>query len=144
MMAARKAPTTRKPTAERKKTGPKGPMKPMTEKELEQLINMIRIQCTRDEICDILNMSDTTLNRRIKEQGIEGVDNFEALYKKHQGEGKASLRRAQWKAAQDGNPTMLVWLGKQMLGQKDKQELSGPDGGAIPVEIKRTIVDPKA
>jgi len=144
MMAARKAPTTRKPAAERKKTGPKGPMKPMTEKELEQLINMIRIQCTRDEICDILNMSDTTLNRRIKEQGIEGVDNFEALYKKHQGEGKASLRRAQWKAAQDGNPTMLVWLGKQMLGQKDKQELSGPDGGAIPVEIKRTIVDPKA
>jgi len=143
MMAAHKAPTTRKPAAERKKTGPKGPMKPMTEKELEQLINMIRIQCTRDEICDILNMSETTLNRRIKEQGIEGVDNFEALYKKHQGEGKASLRRAQWKAAQDGNPTMLVWLGKQMLGQKDKQELSGPDGGANPVKIERTIVDPK-
>ena len=143
-MAARKAPTTRKPAAERKKTGPKGPMKPMTDKEFEQLVNMIRIQCTRDEICDILGMSDTTLNRRIKEQGIEGVDNFEALYKKHQGEGKASLRRAQWKAAQDGNPTMLVWLGKQMLGQKDKQELSGPNGGAIPVEIKRTIVDPKA
>ena len=52
------------------KTGPKGPMKPMSDKELEQLINMIRIQCTRDEICDILGMSDTTLNRRIKEQGI--------------------------------------------------------------------------
>lgn len=138
MMAARK------PAAERKKTGPKGPTKPMSDKEFEQLVSMIRIQCTRDEICDILNMSETTLNRRIKEQGIEGVDNFEALYKKHQGEGKASLRRAQWKAAQDGNPTMLVWLGKQMLGQKDKQELSGPDGGAIPIEIKRTIVDPKA
>lgn len=134
----------RKPAAERKKTGPKGPTKPMTDKEFEQLVNMIRIQCTRDEICDILNMSETTLNRRIKEQGIEGVDNFEALYKKHQGEGKASLRRSQWKAAQDGNPTMLVWLGKQMLGQKDKQELSGPDGGAIPIKIKRTIVDPKA
>jgi len=134
----------RKPAAERKKTGPKGPMKPMSDKEFEQLVNMIRIQCTRDEICDILGMSDTTLNRRIKEQGIPGVDNFEALYKKHQGEGKASLRRAQWKAAQDGNPTMLVWLGKQMLGQKDKQELSGPDGGAIPVKIERTIIDPKA
>lgn len=133
----------RKPAAERKKTGPKGPTKPMTDKEFEQLVNMIRIQCTRDEICDILNMSETTLNRRIKEQGIDGVDNFEALYKKHQGEGKASLRRAQWKAAQDGNPTMLVWLGKQMLGQKDKQELSGPDGGAIPVKIERTIIDPK-
>jgi hypothetical protein len=134
----------RKPVAERKKTGPKGPTKPMTDKEFEQLVNMIRIQCTRDDICHNLNMTETTLNRRIKEQGIDGVDNFEALYKKHQGEGKASLRRAQWKAAQDGNPTMLVWLGKQMLGQKDKQELSGPDGGAIPIEIKRTIVDPKS
>ena len=126
------------------KTGPKGPSKPMTDKDFEQLVGMIRIQCTRDEICNILNMSEDTLNRRIAERGIEGVQNFAALYKKHQGEGHASLRRAQWKAAQDGNPTMLVWLGKQVLGQRDKQELSGPDGGAIPIEIKRTIIDPKA
>ena len=120
------------------KTGPKGPMKPMTDKEFDQLVNMIRIQCTRDEICDILGMSDTTLNRRIKEQGIPGVNNFEALYKKHQGEGKASLRRAQWKAAQDGNPTMLVWLGKQMLGQRDKQDLdhTSSDGSMKPQVIE--------
>ena len=113
-------------------------MKPMTDKEFEQLVNMIRIQCTRDEICDILGMSDTTLNRRIKEQGIPGVNNFEALYKKHQGEGKASLRRAQWKAAQDGNPTMLVWLGKQMLGQRDKQDLdhTSSDGSMKPQVIE--------
>jgi hypothetical protein len=116
----------------------------MTDKEFDQLVNMIRIQCTAQEICDVLGMSEDTLGRRIAEREIEGVKNFADLYKKHQGEGKASLRRAQWKAAQDGNATMLVWLGKQMLGQKDKQELSGPDGGSIPVAIKRTIVDPKA
>jgi len=34
--------------------------------------------------------------------------------------GKASLRRNQWKLAQDGNATMLVWLGKNMLDQTDK------------------------
>jgi hypothetical protein len=119
------------------KTGPKGPSKPMTDKEFDQLVNMIRIQCTRDEICDVLNMSDTTLNRRIKERGIDGVTNFEALYKKHQGEGKASLRRAQWKAAQEGNPTMLVWLGKQMLGQTDKRETdhTSSDGSMTPTAI---------
>ncbi len=132
-----------KPKADRKKTGPKGPMKPMSDKEFDQLVNMIRIQCTAEEICNILNISEDTLGRRIAERNIEGVKNFADLYKKHQDEGKASLRRSQWKAAQDGNPTMLVWLGKQVLGQKDKQELSGPNGGAIPVEIKRTIVDPK-
>ena len=106
-----------------KKTGPKGPSKAMTDKDFDQLVSMIRIQCTRDEICEVLGMSDTTLTRRIAERKIEGVTNFEALYKKHQGEGKASLRREQWKAAQSGNPTMLVWLGKQVLGQKDRQEV---------------------
>ena len=28
----------------------------------------------------------------------------------------------QWSAAENGNSTMLVWLGKQYLNQKDKQE----------------------
>ena len=109
--------------AKPKKTGPKGPSKPMTDKEFRQLVELIKIQCTRDEICEVLGMSDTTLTRRIAERKIEGVTNFEALYKKHQGEGKASLRREQWRAAQSGNPTMLVWLGKQVLGQKDRQEV---------------------
>jgi hypothetical protein len=104
----------------RKKTGPKGPSKPMAEKELAQLISMIKIHCTRDEICSILGMSDTTLNRRIAEQGIPGVSNFEALYEKHAANGKASLRRMQWKAAEDGNVTALIWLGKQVLGQTDQ------------------------
>lgn len=110
----------RKMKPPRKKTGPKGPSKPMTERELTQLISMIRIHCTRDEICSILGMSDTTLNRRIAEQGIPGVENFEALYQKHSATGKASLRRMQWKSAEDGNVTAQIWLGKQMLGQTDQ------------------------
>lgn len=37
--------------------------------------------------------------------------------------GKASLRRMQFKSAEDGNVTMQIWLGKQMLGQRDKSEI---------------------
>jgi hypothetical protein len=39
----------------------------------------------------------------------------------------------QFKAAEGGNATMLIWLGKQYLGQSDKtqHELSGPGGGPI-------------
>lgn len=113
------------------KTGPKGPSKPMSDKEFRQLVEMIRIQCTRNEICGILNMSEDTLNRRIKERGEE---NFAALYKKHSGEGKASLRRLQWQAAEAGNPTMLVWLGKNMLDQRDKveQDHLSSDGSMTP------------
>jgi hypothetical protein len=117
------------------KTGPKGPSKPMSDKEFDQLVAMIRIQCTRDEICDVLNMSEDTLNRRLKERGEH---NFAALYKKHSGEGKASLRRMQWKAAEAGNPTMLVWLGKNMLDQKDKveQDHTSSDGSMKPQVIE--------
>lgn len=98
------------------------PRKVLTDEDWDKLINMIRIQCTQEEICGIFGMDHKTLNRIIKERGGEG---FSQLYKRHQDEGKASLRRAQWKAAQDGNPTMLIWLGKQMLGQKDKVEQTG-------------------
>lgn len=106
--------------AAKKKTGPKGPTKPLSEKEFQQIISMIKIHCTRDEICGVFNMSDTTLNRRIAELKIEGVENFEALYQMHSASGKASLRRMQWKSAENGNVTAQIWLGKQILGQTDQ------------------------
>ncbi len=34
--------------------------------------------------------------------------------------GRATLRRYQWQTAQAGNPALLIWLGKQILGQRDK------------------------
>jgi hypothetical protein len=103
------------------KRGPKGPSKPMNDEDYEKLVAMIRIQCTQEELCGVFGMSIDTLNRRIAERGDE---NFAGLYKKHSDEGKASLRRQQWAAAQKGNPTMLIWLGKQMLGQRDKQDIA--------------------
>ena len=123
------------------KRGPKGASKPLDTKDFNKLLNMIRIQCTQKECCSVLDMSDTTLNRRLKEMGYA---NFEDLYRKHNDEGKMSLRRLQWSAAEKGNSQMLVWLGKQYLNQKDKtnMELTGEDGGAVITKIERVIVDP--
>jgi hypothetical protein len=36
-----------------------------------------------------------------------------------------------------------MMLTKHGYSDATKSEISGPDGGAIPVEIKRTIIDPK-
>ncbi len=33
----------------------------------------------------------------------------------------------QWKAAKAGNVTMQIWLGKQLLGQKDKSDVTSGD-----------------
>ena len=104
------------------------------EVNFEQLRTLVRIQCTAEECAAILDMSDVTLDTRLKEAGYAG---FLEFYKRYNHEGRASLRRAQWKAAVDeGNPTMLIWMGKQMLGQKDRFDasLTGADGGAIKIE----------
>ena len=92
------------------------------DKDFERLIKMAEFSCTQDEICSIFGMSEQTLDARLKERGYQ---NFRDFYKRHNCSGKESLRRLQWAAAQEGNVTMLVWLGKQWLGQSDKQFVTG-------------------
>lgn len=94
------------------------PRSELTDEDFEKLIGMVEICCTQDEICNILGMAESTLDLRLKERGY---DNFRDFYKRHSDSGKQSLRRLQWAAAQDGNVSMLIWLGKQWLGQSDKQ-----------------------
>jgi hypothetical protein len=45
---------------------------------------------------------------------------FSEILAKGRGIGKGKLRDLQWRAAESGNPTMLIWMGKQYLGQSDK------------------------
>lgn len=45
--------------------------------------------------------------------------NFSDIMQKGREDLKHSLRRAQIKVALDGNPTMLIWLGKNILGQSE-------------------------
>jgi len=43
-----------------------------------------------------------------------------------------SLRRIQYSTAMEGNATMLVWLGKNWLGQTDKLDTTSSDGSMSP------------
>lgn len=78
----------------------------------EQVQKLAAIGCTDKEIGEIVGCSHDTLTRRFKQELVEG-----------RATGKASLRRKQWEVALSGNVTMLIWLGKQQLGQTDKQEV---------------------
>ena len=95
--------------------------RPRIEIDFDQLASMCRIHCTKEECAQVLGVSEDTIDRRLNEETGEG---FAAFYKKHQANGKTSLRRAQMKSALDGNATMLIWLGKQILGQKEAQEVT--------------------
>jgi hypothetical protein len=47
--------------------------------------------------------------------------------------GKASLRRFQWQLAEKGNAVMCIFLGKNMLGQRDKhEETQGENNQPLP------------
>lgn len=78
----------------------------------EQVHKLAAIGCTDVEIGDIVGCSHDTLTRRFKDELIAGRAN-----------GKASLRRKQYEQAMSGNVAMLIWLGKQYLGQTDKQAI---------------------
>lgn len=112
--------------------------RPKIDIDFELVDNLIKIFCTGEEIASVLGVHYDTLYNRVKE---EFDMTFSDYIKSKQGEGKASLRRMQWKKAQAGNSTMLVWLGKQYLGQTDKQELTGKDGGAIKIESPRKEIE---
>jgi len=85
----------------------------------EQFDKMCEILCTQEEIASVLKVSVSTLKRMVK---AEHGESFDLYYKKASAEGITSLRRLQFKAAEGGNVTMLIWLGKQLLGQSDKIE----------------------
>ena len=89
------------------------------DKQWASIEEMCNILCTGEEIAGVLGVSYDTLEKRIKETH---EISFTEYYKKHGSKGKRSLRRLQWKAAEAGNTSMLIWLGKQWLGQTDRQE----------------------
>jgi hypothetical protein len=91
--------------------------RPKIEIDFAEVDKLCQIQCTGEEIASFFEISYDTLERRCKEQFKVS---FAEYIKEKSAKGKSSLRRLQWKAAMNGNVTMLIWLGKQYLGQTDK------------------------
>lgn len=74
------------------------------------------LQCTQEEICGVLGVSDKTLESWCKK---EYKANFSEVFREKRQIGRMSLRRSQFKLAEK-NATMAIWLGKQYLDQRDK------------------------
>lgn len=92
--------------------------RPKVEYDYVQVYKLARLQCTYDEIAAFLNVSVDTIKRRVKDD-----IKFCTAIQKGREKGKISLRRAQYnKAVGDGNPALLIWLGKQWLNQRDKYD----------------------
>jgi hypothetical protein len=75
--------------------------------------------CTSDEIATLLGIGRRTFYDYLKaDEGLkDAID-------EGRDQGRITLRRLQWQEAKAGNATMLIWLGKQLLGQRDKHEVT--------------------
>lgn len=93
--------------------------RPRKEIDLELAEKLANIQCTMAEIAEIVGVHESTLSRNPE---------FRKVYKRARERGKASLRRMQWKAAERGKVAILIWLGKQYLGQRDDPVDEDEDG----------------
>lgn len=74
-------------------------------KEVEKLAS---IGMKNSEIADWLDIDDSTLNYNFKQNLTKGRLHL-----------NQSLRQAQIRLALSGNATMLIWLGKNILGQSE-------------------------
>ena len=94
----------------RKPTGnPVG--RPEKEFDHQAFEDMCEILCTQEEMANILRMDRDTLRKKVKEHYGE---DYSAVYKRLTDGGRKSLRRFQYEQAKT-NPTMAIWLGKQLL-----------------------------
>jgi hypothetical protein len=76
------------------------------------------IGCNQKEIATMVGCSEDTLQRRFSEEMKRGWDKM-----------KVSIKRAQYQVGvENKNVTMLIWLGKQHLGQSDTAG-NRPDSG---------------
>ena len=110
--------------------------RPQTKIDLGELEKLCSLQCTDEEIAAFLDVSTRTIERRRK------VERFREIMDNAKAKGRISVRRSLFRLAANGNVAAAIFLSKNVLGYRDvmSDELSGPDGGAIPVpQVNVTI-----
>ena len=125
--------TAKKPAAAQQAPRPNG--RPRTEIDLVQVERLATIQCTDQEIAAVIGVHVNTIARRKQDDPA-----FLQALTDGRAKGIATLRRVQYQRATGGSDTMLIWLGKNLMGQTDKQTLSGDP--ANPVQMRINFVRP--
>ena len=80
------------------------------EKQVEKLA---ALGCTNTEIASFFGCSKDLISKSYSTNVAKGKE-----------KGKIRLRQMQWRSAEKGSVPMQIWLGKQVLGQTDKQEVT--------------------
>ena len=77
----------------------------------DEVYKLAAIGCKNSEISGWFGITEQTLRAHFSEELTKGREDV-----------KIALRRVQLKTALDGNATMQIWLGKNLLGQSENPQ----------------------
>ena len=95
--------------------------RPLIPIDAGEVLKLAQLGCKNEEIASFFSCSEQTITHRFQEELDKGRSDL-----------KISLRRIQIQAAEKGNVVMMIWLGKQLLGQIDRSQI---DISKIPDEV---------
>jgi hypothetical protein len=93
--------------------------RPKVSIDWDEVGTMLEAGATAESIAASIGVSTDTLYNRCKS---DLNSDFSAFSQQKKAKGLESLRAKQYAVAMEGDKTMLIWLGKQRLGQSDKTE----------------------
>ena len=76
-----------------------------------EITKLASFGCTNTEIAEFYGCDESLIRKSYSEYLTKGRANV-----------KIRLRKLQWQSAENGNVTMQIFLGKNILGQQDKIE----------------------
>lgn len=91
--------------------------RPQKEIDWTQVEDWLAAGCTGAEVAACLGIASDTLYRRVVTE--LGYPTFSAYSQEKSAIGEKALRKKQQEVALKGNPSMLIWLGKNRLKQRD-------------------------
>jgi hypothetical protein len=100
------------------------PGRPPAEIDWKKVDQYLQAQCNGTNIAGIFGIHPQTLYDKVVERYKDQyhISNFTEYQKIKRAEGLELLRAKQFDMMMAGNTTMAIWLGKQLLGQKDQVE----------------------
>lgn len=103
----------------------------IVEPNREQVRKLAMLGCTREDIAFIVGISPSSLDKHFTEELAIGRAHL-----------RSSLRKAQIDLAlREKNPTMLIWLGKNYLGQKEPRHEVEHSGGVTVEKVQYSVID---
>jgi len=79
----------------------------------DQVEKLAALGCTNSEIASFFGCEDSLISKSYSRNVTKGKER-----------GKTRLRQMQWRSAEKGSVPMLIWLGKQVLGQSVKHDMT--------------------